>query len=112
MLKIFEKANEMFLLTIQSSLMPRERRIRKDELIEDCSAFLYIINLGGTCMCCFIFLVEFSGSKRRGLSGSLLWLSGPVSYSIIALSAFFIRNWRYVMLTGALMASPVMIFIW
>ncbi len=63
-------------------------------------------------MCAFIIVVEFSPSRRRGTVGSSIWLSGPIAYSMIALFAYLIREWRYLMLLGALLGAPVMIFIW
>lgn len=63
-------------------------------------------------MCSFIIIVEFSHSNRRGSVGSALWLLGPVAYSLIALFGYFVRDWRYLMLIGASLGIPVMIFIW
>ena len=68
--------------------------------------------LGGALMCIFIIAVEFSPSKRRGTAGTVLWLSGPVVYSMMALFAYLIREWRYLMLLGAILGSPVMIYVW
>ena len=63
-------------------------------------------------MCAFIIVVEFSPSRRRGTVGSAIWLSGPIVYSMMALFAYLIRDWRYLMLLGAILGIPVMIFIW
>lgn len=63
-------------------------------------------------MSIFIYVVEYSFSERRGFYGTVFWLIAPVSYSTLALCAYLIREWRYLMLVGALMSIPVMIFIW
>ncbi|XP_028394970.1 organic cation transporter protein-like isoform X2 [Dendronephthya gigantea] len=74
--------------------------------------FITGIGSGGVCMCVFIIVVEFSPSKQRGTVGSSLWLSGPVAFCSIALFGYLIRDWRYLMLLGAALGTPVMIFIW
>lgn len=63
-------------------------------------------------MCAFIIVVEFSPSKQRGTVGTLIWLSGPIVYCMMALFGYLIRDWRYLMLLGASLGIPVMIIIW
>ena len=61
---------------------------------------------------CFIIVVEFSPSRQRGMVGSAVWLFGPIVYSMIALFAYLIREWRYLLLLGATLGTPAMIYIW
>ena len=63
-------------------------------------------------MCLFIIVVEFSPSSRRGMVGSTIWLLAPVVYCMIALFAYLIREWRYLLLLGATLGTPVMVYIW
>ena len=63
-------------------------------------------------MCMFIIAVEFSPSRSRGMVGAAIWIFGPIVYSSIALFAYFIREWRHLMLLGATLGIPVMVYIW
>ena len=63
-------------------------------------------------MCAFITVMEFSASRRRGMMGSAVWLFSPFIFSMIALFAYLIREWRYLLLVGATLGTPVMIYIW
>ena len=63
-------------------------------------------------MTSFVLLVEYSGIKHRSWAGTNYWYYGAVSFMTLSLVAYFIREWRYLMLYGAALSLPAVLLSW
>ena len=70
------------------------------------------IFVAGASMTSFVLLVEYSGIKHRSWAGTNLWYCSSLCFMVLSLLAYLIREWRYLMLYGAVMSVPAIVVVW
>ncbi|CAG4930752.1 unnamed protein product [Colias eurytheme] len=56
-------------------------------------------SVGGTLICCYVMLVELSGKSFRPYLTGLNEIAYTLSYILLPLIAYFVRDWRYLQLS-------------
>ncbi|CAH2238397.1 jg21102 [Pararge aegeria aegeria] len=72
--------------------------------------FLIGTALGGTMLCCYVFLIELSGTSFRPYITALVEISYISSYLSLPIIAYFVREWRYLQLATSLPWSFVLLY--
>ena len=67
---------------------------------------------GGSSLAMFVLLTEYVGKRHRHAIGTTLWYFWVLSLMLLALFAYFIRDWRTLSIAGAAPGLLQIIFWW
>lgn len=70
------------------------------------------VGVGGTMLCSYIYIIEFSGKSFRSQATGLHDLSYISGYFSLAVIAYFIREWRYLQLVTSVPWVFIAIYFW
>ena len=83
------------------------------ENLDDRALFLLIIfYLAGASMTSFVLLVEYSGVRHRASAGTNIWYFSSLCFMFLSLLAYLVREWRYLLLYGAVISLPIVAVTW
>ena len=60
----------------------------------------------------FILNTEYAGPKRRALAGIIVWNFWTIGLCFVALSAYLIKDWRYLNVATSAPGFAVFLFCW
>lgn len=64
--------------------------------------FLMGLSCGGTLVCCYVMIMELSGSTFRPYLTGLIEIAYTLAYATIPIIAYFVRDWQYLQLSTSL----------
>ncbi|XP_045769654.1 organic cation transporter protein-like [Maniola jurtina] len=72
--------------------------------------FLIGTAVGGSMLCCYVYVVELSGKSFRPYLTALMEISYLVSYFTLPIIAYFLRDWRHLQMATSLPWSFVLFY--
>lgn len=58
------------------------------------SRFIIGFCIPGTMYCMFLLISELVSNKQRPIAGLLIWVTLPLAFSILAIKAYLLQNWK------------------
>ncbi|XP_059057425.1 organic cation transporter-like protein [Achroia grisella] len=74
--------------------------------------FLIGTAVGGTMLCCYVLLIELSGKSFRAYLTGLHEISFITGYIILAVIAYYVRDWRKLQLVTSVPWLAVIVYYW
>lgn len=70
------------------------------------------VGVGGTMLCSYIYIIEFSGKSFRSQATGLHDMSYVSGYFSMAVIAYFVRDWRFLQLVTSVPWVFITVYFW